>query len=221
MNFRLILALAGIYIFTLSNVATASVVTIDFEADSIGTKANGFTPTGITGVAFSDSNGAELGVYNLLEQGSGTRSLLVGGDLDGSLLQISLGYTADFLSLDFGNDDINATNAGDLAVLTTFLGSTQVGQTTVVLNRDDVMNQTISIGSIGNGILFDNATFAYTNPLFSTLTGGGAANIGLSEAVDNIQINSAVIPIPAAIWLFISGLICIYSFSSQRRKVLK
>ena len=71
------------------------------------------------------------------------------------------------------------------AVLTAFLGAVQVGQTSVVMNRDDIMNQSISIA----GMNFDRATFYYAvDPA-----------IGLIEIVDNIQFD--VIPAPGGVLL--------------------
>jgi len=107
------------------------------------------------------------------------------------------------LSLDFGNDDPSFTNPGDLATLQVFLGAALVGQSTVVLNRDDVMNQTISY----NGLAFDSFTFAYTNAAGSPFTGGGNANTGLIEIVDNVTYaaGGGAVPEPAAWALMISG----------------
>ena len=184
--------------------AGAALITIDFEADTDGAKANGFVPAGVSGVSFSDSVGQDLFVFGFGAQGSGLRSLSVNTDKDGSLLLIGLTLPADFISLDFGNDDPNITNPGDLAVLTGFLGASQISQTTLALNRDDIMNQTITLGTIGGGQAFDFFTFGFTDPFLSPFTGGGAVNVGAIEIVDNIQINS--VPLPGAMNLFLSGL---------------
>jgi hypothetical protein len=100
------------------------------------------------------------------------------------------------LQFDFGNDDPAWTNPGDLAILTVFMGSSQVGQTSVLMNRDDIMNQTISI----SGVNFDKATF------FFDVTRTPAMNPsnppGLIEIVDDIEFTEFTpIPAPGAVLL--------------------
>lgn len=197
----------GVIILMFAGKANASLITIDFEADTVGFKSNGFIPTGTSGVNFYDSVGEELYVLDAGVQGSGLRSLAVLSEIDGGQLEIGLDFTADFFSLDFGNDDPVVTNAGDLAVLTAFMGAIQMGQTTVALNRDDVMNQTISFGAIDGGVFFDYLHFGYTNEFFSLFTGGGAVGFGSAEVVDNIMINQAApIPEPGTMALLAIGM---------------
>ena len=192
----------------------AVLITIDFEADTAGAKPNGFTPVGISGVLFSDSVGAQLSVDNFGAQGDG-QSLAVQQDDDASELEIDLGFTSDFISLDFGNDDPGNTNPGDIAVLTAFLGAVQVGQETLLLNRDGLMNQTIMFGVIGGATLFDIATFAFTDSTFDLTTGGFPFNtdFGSTEIVDNISINAlqvqvqVQVPEPATILLIGLGVL--------------
>ena len=196
-----------IYLFASIGPAAADIITVDFEADAEGALANGFVPTGVSGVSFSDSVGEDLFMLAAGLEGSGSRSLYVGNTLDLSALEISLDFSADFISLDFGNDDPRYMNSGDMAVLTVFQGSTQVGQSTLAVNLDDLMNQTISFGVIGGGTLFDFATFAYTNEFFLLATGGGDVNIGNSEIVDNIQINNVPVPEPSSLVLLTIGIV--------------
>jgi hypothetical protein len=195
--------------------AAASLITINFEGDTDGAKLDGFVPAGVVGVSFSDSVGQDLFVFGFGAQGAGLRSLSVNTDKDGSLLHIDLSQPADFISLDFGNDDPNITNPGDLAVLTGFFGGSQRLQTTLVLNRDDIMNQTITLGAPGGGQLFDFFTFGFTDPYLSPFTGGGAVNVGATEIVDNIQINS--VPVPGAMYSLISGLVAMHLALYRRR----
>lgn len=205
----------GLILFSLFvGQAAAAFITIDFEADTDGAKPDGFVPAGVSGVSFSDSVGQDLFVFGFGAQGAGQRSLSVNTDKDGSLLHIGLTLPSDFISLDFGNDDPNITNPGDLAVLTGFFGGSQVSQTTLALNRDDVMNQTISLGNVGGGQIFDFFTFGFTDPFLSPFTGGGAVNVGAIEIVDNIQINS--VPLPGAVYLFVSGLMAMHLALSRR-----
>lgn len=158
-------------------VANAGLITIDFESDAAGSQANGFVSDDATGVSFADSLGSELQLSNYGAQGDG-QSLAVMGD-DQSELVIGFDFLVSSLSLDFGNDDSGWTTAGDVALLTLFNGGVQVGFSTVVLNRDDIMNQSISF----NGAMFDSATFVYANAQLQA--------INLIEIVDNIQFMKA------------------------------
>ncbi len=203
---------AGVLSFCVAGPAGAALMTVDFEADAEGSRANGFTPSGASGVSFSDSVGEDLYLTGAIPEGSGSHSLFVGTDGDLSLLQISLSFTADYISLDFGNDDPNYTVPTDMAVLTAYLGSSQVGQSTVALNVNDLMDQTIIFGSIGGGVLFDYATFAYTNQYFSPAAGGEPVNLGAAEVVDNIVINTASgastrVPEPGTLALLLAGVV--------------
>ena len=174
----------------------AAPITIDFEAGPFGSQPNGFSATGFPGVTFSDTLGAnlEVGFSGFAECGF-TNCLAVFGD-DTSGLRINFAAPANFLSLDFGNDNPGYVFAGDLGLLTVFLGATQVGQASTLLYIDDIMNQSVSI----SGVTFDSATFFYTDP------SGNPRN--LIEAVDNITYdNVAQVPEPASIALTAIGLI--------------
>ena len=168
----------------LAGVAQPAVV-IDFESDTVGAKPNSWMSADSALVSFSDSMGANLSVYDYQQQSHG-QGLAVNSD-DPSYLIMDFAVPVSFLSLEFGNDDPGYSSPGDLAILTAFLGGGQVGQTSVVMNRDDIMNQSISM----SGLTFDRATFFYD------VTGSG-----LIEIVDNIQFEpGGMIPAPGAIVL--------------------
>lgn len=184
--------------------AQAAIV-IDFETMPVGAPAEGFTTPGAPGVRFFRHNPGSGGLFigNLGIQGSGSRSLVVNSDEDGNFLRIELDAEATSIALDFGNDDLGATDPGDLAYLAAFNNGVMVGSTTVLLNRDDAMNQTISY----SGAVFDRVTFAYVNPLLQPFTGSGVT-IGLAEVVDNIVIDlvPTTVPEPGALALLGMGL---------------
>lgn len=164
-----------------------AVVVIDFESDTTGAKPNGWMSVDSSLVSFTDSVGADLNVADYGNQSQG-QALAVNTDYDDSWLIMDFAVLVNSLSLDFGNDDPGWSAPGDQAVLTAFLGGVQVGQTSVVMNRDDIMNQSISIA----GVDFDQATFYYAvDP-----------GLGLIEIVDNIQFEpGGVIPAPGALVL--------------------
>ena len=164
--------------------ATANAVTIDFESDSSGSRANGFSPSGHPGVTFSDTVGSGLNVDNYGSQGIG-QSLGVLDDVDGSKLQINFASPMSFLSLAFGNDDSGWANASDRAWLQVFMGATSVSLTSMAMNLNDIMDQTISY----SGGPFDSAIFWYGDASGSPYTQG--TSVGLIEIVDNIEYRPA------------------------------
>lgn len=212
---------SAIVLLLLPAVVNATLITIDFESDALGAQANGFASSDAPGVTFTDSVGSGLFILNVPE-GDG-QSLVVDGNQDLSALLIDFGTNLDFLELAFGNDDPSTTNAGDLAMLTLFLGAAEVGQVSVVLDRNDLMNQMISFGVIGGATLFDNAVFAFTDPFGNLATGGGNfANVGTTEVVDNIMFNTASVgvpvPEPSTLTLLSLGLGLILLYRMPRRR---
>jgi hypothetical protein len=163
---------------TLSSAAQAS--TITFESTDAGFKSQGFAASGEPGISFFSNSGSSfsLQVANFGPQSLGN-GLGVFGE-NGDFLKGVMSTLTSSLTLTFGNDDTCCTSPGDLAVLKTFLGTTLVGTTTVVMNRNDLADQTIT----STGAAFDNFTFAYTN--------AGGTPIELIEIVDNINFTAAV-----------------------------
>ena len=179
--------------------ASTQAAVVDFTGETTGGKANGYT---VGGIAFTDTLGANLSVGDFGVQSHGN-ALAVSGD-DASKLAMSFA-TATSLSMEFGNDDPRFSSAGDRAWLQAYLGSTLVGTSFVTMNRDDIMNQTISISGVGT---FDNAVFFYGN------AAGGTIN--LVEIVDNINVTGAV-PEPETYALMLAGL-GVVGFVARRRK---
>lgn len=164
----------------------AQATTITFDNEDTGARLNGYT---VAGVKFFDTIGQDLIIDNF-SIGNGTNALAVFID-DASLLDMVFPTLSNALSLDFGNDNAS-TQIGDLAVLVLFLQGQQVGQTTVALNRNSLIDQTITLA----GINFDEAIFGFTNS-----TG---VPLELAELVDNIVFTASggtSVPEPAAISL--------------------
>ncbi len=184
--------------------AQADIISIDFESDTLGLKANDFSSVDAPGVTFTDTIGAELTILTGTEADG--QSLAIFSDQDSSGLSIDFGGAIDFLELSFGNDDPLSTNPGDLATLRLYLAAALVAEVTTELNRDDLMNQTLSYGGVGGAVLFDSAVFAFTNPFGFFDTGGGAtANVGTTEVVDNIVFNTVAVPEPATLGMMLLG----------------
>ena len=181
----------------------ADTIFIDFESDTPGGKPNGFQSNDSDFVSFFDTNGANLRIANFGSQGDGL-TLGIFTDFDQSGLQMVFDGLADFISFEFGNDQPFGSNNVQDAVLTLFNDGTQVGQVSVPVNNNDIMDQSIMF----SGATFDEATFFYV--------GANGQPATLIELVDNFEINQ-VVPEPAsiAIWSAIgaAGLI-----SARRRR---
>jgi hypothetical protein len=177
LNKLIAICLACVIVSGLSSPVRADV--INFESDSPGYKPNGWQSVDSSLVSFFDSTGENLKIDNYHSQSHG-QALAVAAD-DPSYLIMKFSVSMNSLSLEFGNDDPGLTNPGDEAILTAYLDNVFVGDSRVVMNRDDIMNQTISI----SGVVFNQATFLCNTTRTS----------GLAEIVDNIQF----IPEPATI----------------------
>lgn len=182
--------------------AAQALTVIDFEEDPIGDVADGFVSTDSPVLQFYTDLGGGLTVGPYGSQGDGV-SLAVGDDTSGNFLRgVFTDGAHSFLSMTLGNDDPAYTNDGDRAVLTVYLGDTLVGSSFVLFNRNDLMDQTVGF-MFGS---FDNFTLAYTDADGNPFTGGGGANTGLVEIVDNVSFDSlAIVPEPAAWAMMIAG----------------
>lgn len=161
----------------------AQAVVIDFESETTGGKANGYTTDDSSIVHFSDSDGANLSVSDFGIQSNGI-GLGIFSDDSTSFLIMTFDVALNYLGLSFGNDQAFGGNVVQDAVLTVFSGATQVGQVSVAVNNDDIMNQSIFF----SGASFDNATFAYV--------GANGQLATLIEIVDDIEIREAAAGVP-------------------------
>jgi len=205
--------------FALASVALAATPaaaqTIDFEGGTAcDSSCASFTEGGVT---FSGAvGGSNLDVSNYGVQSDG-QGLGVFSDTNGNYLIGDMSFTATAMTLSFGNDDQFFTVNGDLAMLQVFFNAILVGTVQVALNRDDIMNQNITY----SGGAFDSFTFAYTNAAGNPFTGGGQANVGLTEVVDNITFrNGNAVPEPGTWAMMLVGFGAVGAAMRRRRKLL-
>lgn len=144
---------------------------ITFELDAAGSKPNGWMSFDSAITKFSDSIGADLMVDDYGVQSDG-QALAVFPD-DQSFLKIQFSVPVCGLRLAFGNDDPSASNPGDKALLRLSNGPVTVGKRSVVMNRNDVMDQSIGF----RGASFTDAAFWYA-----------VTTSGLIEVVDDIAV---------------------------------
>jgi hypothetical protein len=154
--------------------AEAATTVIDFEADTIGNKANGFSATGFPGVAFSDTVGSTVGLLPGIAECGFTQCLAAAEFAGVSKLQIDFVSEQNSISLDFGADNPDFMDPGDLAWLEIFNDGGLVASVSVAPNMDSVMNQTISY----SGASFDQVFFYYGNSI--------GTPIDLTEFIDNV-----------------------------------
>ena len=175
--------------------------TITFEADTFGFKPNGFQSVESDLVRFSASGefgalviGENFGAMELI----GTRGLVVFGSPDTRLI-MDFSVPIASLGLFYGNDEFFSTIDGDRAFLMAYQNDVLIGQTSVLLNRNDIIDQSITFA----GAAFNRATFHYTAGLF------------LAETVDNITFQP--VPEPSTVLLAGTGLALVLTMARRRR----
>ncbi|HET6893118.1 MAG TPA: PEP-CTERM sorting domain-containing protein [Pyrinomonadaceae bacterium] len=171
--------------------ASAKADLITFEFDPIQTQLpNGFRSVESNLVRFSafrlntlHIHPAAFGFGQMVF--FGTRGL-ASEDERGIFMDFDVPVTS--LSLWFGNDHFGDTFEGDTAILQTFLDGVFVGETTVLLNRDDIINQQILFA----GAVFNRATFTFSNT-------------DIVKTVDNIEFTP--VPEPTTVALLGIGIV--------------
>lgn len=177
---------------------------ITFTADPTGSVPNGYSPLGFPEIQFSDTIGSDLQIGDYTHQSNGNGLAAFWDDPSSILMKFLVPVNS--LAFDFGNDDPCCSSSGDIALLKLFSGATNVGQASVVMNRDDIMNQTISFA----GVNFDSALFAYAN--------SSGNPINLIEVIDNVTYTQAV-NVPGPLPIF--GLAAAFGYGRKLRSRLR
>jgi hypothetical protein len=173
-----------------SQAASAAPVVIDFDSDlAFVNLPNGYLSDDSAEVRFSDTSGSDLILLNAPIT-NGTNALVIGSDNDDSGLLIETDFLASAISLDIGNDNPAFLEGGESAVLTVYRDGAEVGQTSLVLNANGLLDQTIML----DGVVFDSAILRYdVNP-----------SVGITELVDNVSLTNAI-PEPTGAAVFGAG----------------
>jgi hypothetical protein len=189
------LVLAAIALVSWAATASAAPILITFEDQTAGMNVpDGLTTSDSSEVRFSDTVGANLVIVNSAIASAGSNALAVFTDNDDSALQIDFDFVAEVISMDIGNDAAAFSQPGDRAVLTVFLNLIEVGSTSLALNRNSAMDQTIVFdGNLFGGVTFNSATLKFDVDPSS----------GLVEVVDNVSVTP--IPEPGAVVAFGAG----------------
>ena len=164
--------------------ASVKADTITFESDALGLYPNGIISVESSLVLFRTSPGGGVVISENFGEFIGTRGLAVQGTPVHLIMDFVVPVTS--LSLFFGNDDPFITSPGDTAILEVFLDGVLVGQTTVLMNRNDLADQQISFSAT----TFNSATFRFSQQFF------------LSETVDNVEFT----PVPEPTSLVLLGI---------------
>ena len=164
--------------------ASVKADTITFESDPLGLYPNGIISVESSLVLFRTSPGGGVVISENFGEFIGTRGLAVQGTPVHLIMDFAVPVTS--LSLFFGNDDPFITSPGDTAILEVFLDGVLVGQTTVLMNRNDLADQQISFSAT----TFNSATFRFSQQFF------------LSETVDNVEFT----PVPEPTSLVLLGI---------------
>jgi hypothetical protein len=169
----------------------AGAVTITFDGETTGVKAQPYSVGGLTIRIVDFSPGPtppDIAVIGFGPAGSGCaaggKCLDSGSDsaLDGAFL-FTLPAAFTHFSLDFGNDDPDDFAPGSLsAELRAFSGGGEVGSIVLAANVNDLVDQTIAI-DLATG--FDAVKFRYISP-----PGGDAA--ALTKVIDNVVYEGAL-----------------------------
>jgi hypothetical protein len=195
-------------VFFLCN--TAGAYSITFENDAIGPKANGWMSVDSNMVTFTDSNGADLDVYDFGGQSNG-KAIACNTDYDGSALVMSFAAAMDYLSFDFGNDDGAWLAQGAYVEVQFYSDELLVATGTIAMNLNDLMDQTFVFDE---DLAFNKATVEYLGVPLNNQN-------GLIEIIDNIvfeEADAAPVPEPGTMFLLGSGL---FGLVMRGRKKMK
>jgi hypothetical protein len=189
--------------------AALPTIDVNFDAeDPFLNVPNGYTTSETNQISFSDTVGANLQTVKDAVVSADSIALAVHSDFDDSELLIELDFLAVIISMDIGNDSDNPifSNPGDMAVLTVFLDNVQVGSVSLVLNRNNLMDQRIEFDGLASSTFFNSATLKYEV----------TSVFGLTEVIDNVSVTP--VPEPTAALAFGAGSLVVGLACRRRTK---
>lgn len=191
--------------------------TITFENDPVGELRNdiGFVSSDESGVAFEFLS-AEINDFGGASDGKAIKSL---SPFTSSLSNAGLSivsrpvpfFKGNFqsISFEFGNDEPLLFRDGDQAFMQVFFAGELRGQTSVPLNRDGLLNQSISF----SGKEFARVDFAFVDSSFQPLPNN-------FEVIDNVEIGLSphAQPIPEPLTILGAVVAVGFGFSMKCKK---
>lgn len=190
----------------LALVATAShATTYDFSTLPQDTTVTPLTLNGATFTASNDPGGFTVGPNTGLYSTLGASVLSSAGVA--ATLNISFATAQSGISFDAATGDFFASNGGDTVTVNAYNGTTLVASQSIT-----------PVIPSGSGDFYPQGFFSLASGAAFTSVSIGAADAAGAESLVIAELATTPVPLPAAFWMFLSGLGGALGFA-RRRKV--